>query len=130
MTVTVTKILPGNHRSQFHIYLLGDGLELTDKVLVDPIDDLGLKSTARLSIERLQYNLAGFVARIEFDAGLVDDKMIWVLPQADGGKTDFDFWGGLNDRSGLDGTGKIQITTTGFDAGDQGSILMQVRHSR
>ncbi|MCK5642797.1 MAG: hypothetical protein KAJ19_18455 [Gammaproteobacteria bacterium] len=127
---TITEILPGNHRSQFHVYLLGTGTELIDEVLIDPVADLGLKSSARLAIEMMAFNLAGFAARVEFDSGLPEDKMIWVLPEQSNGYVDFNPWGGLGDKSGLDGTGKIQLTTTGFGDGDQGSILLMVRHSR
>ena len=53
-TVTITKILPGNHRSQFHIFFKSDGAsgELVDQVLVDPVTDLGLKSGARDHLPR------------------------------------------------------------------------------
>ena len=131
-TVTITKILPGNHRSQFHIFIKSDGSsgELSNQVLVDPVIDLGLKASARPAIELITYNFAGFDARVEFDSGLVDDTMIWVLPENGDNYIDFNPWGGLKDQSGPDGTGKIQLTTTGFgDAGDQGSILLMVRNS-
>lgn len=130
-SVVITKILPGNHRSQFHVFFESDGVsgELTDYVLVDPVADLGLKSTARLAIEKMTYNFAAFDARVEFDSGLVADKMIWVLPASGDNHVCFDAWGGLKDQSGLDGTGKIQITTKGFGtAGAQGSLLLMVRN--
>ncbi len=130
--VTITKILPGAHRSQFHVYLESDGAsgELTDQVLIDPVIDLGIPASSRPAIEKINYNFAGFDARIEFDTGLVDDKIIWVLPQNGDNYIDFDPWGGLKDQSGLDGTGKIQLTTVGFgDAGDMGSLLIMVRNS-
>ena len=131
-TVTITKILPGNHRSQFHVALISDGMsgELTDYVLVDPVVDLGIPASSRPAIEMIAYNFAGFDARIEFDTGLVDDQLIWVLPENGDSPVDFNPWGGLKDQSSLDGTGKIQLTTNGFgDAGDQGSILLMVRNS-
>ena len=129
--VTITKILPGNHRSQFHIYLLSDGTsgELVDEVLIDPVTDLGIPSSSRLAIERITYSFTGFSSRIEFDTGVVDDKMIWVLPEKANEPIDFNPWGGLKDQSGLDGTGKIQITTNGLtNAGSEGSILIMVRN--
>ena len=130
--VNITKILPGNYRSQFHIFIESDGAsgELTDSVLIDPVADLGLTSSARLSIEMVTYNFSGFDARIEFDTGLVADKIIWVLPEGSDNEIDFNPWGGLKDQSGVDGTGKIQITTNGFTAaGDQGSMLIIVRNA-
>jgi len=130
--ITVTNILPGEHRSQFHVFLLSDGVsgELSDYVLIDPVADLGINSIGRPAIEMITYNFAGFDARVEFDSGLVDDNMIWVLPQVGDNHIDFNPWGGLKDKSGIDGTGNLQITTTGFGAADsQGSILLMVRHS-
>lgn len=129
--IVITKLLPGNYRSQFHVFFESDGAsgELTDYVLVDPVVDLGLKRTDRLSIEKMTFGFTGFDARIEFDTGLVDDKMIWVLPENGDNHVCFDAWGGLKDKSGLDGTGKIQITTNGFNtAGAQGSLLLMVRN--
>ena len=131
-TVKITNILPGNHRSQYHIFLKSDGAsgELTDQVLIDPVTDLGIPASSKIVIERITYNLAGFDARLEFDNGLVDDNMIWVLPESGDNDLDFNSWGGLKDFPGLDGSGAIQITTNGFgDAGDQGSLLIMVRNS-
>lgn len=121
----------GNYRNQYLFYFDSDGSsgDFTDKVLVDPVDDLGLPSTTRLHIERIQYNLSGFSARIEFDTGLVDDKQIWVLTEGTDNFVDFLPWGSLIDLSGADGTGKIQITTTGLGSvSDQGSLLIQIKH--
>jgi len=131
-TVTITKILPGNHRSQFHIFLKSDGVagDLTDEVLIDPVADLGILASSKIVIEEITYNFAGFDARIEFDNGLVDDNMIWVLPEFGDNHLDFNPWGGLKDFPGLDGSGAIQITTSGFTAAtDQGSLLIMVRNS-
>ena len=131
-TVTITNILPGNFRSQYHIFLSSDGAsgELTDQVLIDPVADLGTKASDKMVIERITYNFAGFDARLEFDNGLVNDNMIWVLPEVGDNSLDFNSWGGLKDFPGLDGSGALQITTTGFgDAGNQGSILIMVRNS-
>lgn len=131
-TVTITNILPGNHRSQYHIFLKSDGAsgELTDEVLVDPVNDLGIDKASKIVIEQITYNFSGFDARIEFDNGLVDDNMMWVLPEGGDNHLDFNPWGGLKDFPGLDGSGAIQINTTGFTAaGDEGSILLMVRNS-
>jgi hypothetical protein len=130
--VVVTNILPGDHRSQYHIFLRSDGAsgELVDQVLIDPVNDLGIPASSKIVIEEITYNFSGFDARIEFDNGLVNDNMIWVLPASGDNHIDFNPWGGLKDFPGLDGSGAIQITTNGFgDAGDQGSLLVMVRNS-
>ena len=129
--IVITNILPGAHRSQFHVFLESDGAsgELTDYVLVDPVADLGIGSDSKVVIEMITYNFMGFSARLEFDNGLVDDNMIWVLPEFSDNYLDFNPWGGLKDFPGLDGTGAIQITTNGFTTtGDQGSMLLMVRN--
>ena len=126
-TVTITKILEGRH-NQFHIYIASDGQsgELDDEVLIDPVADLGFTSAKRMRLEHITYTLSGFSARIEFDKGL-EDPMIWVL-EAGTNFVDFRKFGGLKDRSDIDGTGKLKITTTGFsDSGDQGSLVIQVK---
>jgi len=127
-TVTITTVNNGPRNLILHVYLKSDGAEgeLVDEVIVDPID-FGLPSTTRFAIENIQYNFVGFDAVVEFDTGLVDDKMMWVLGETND-STDFGFINGLKDRSGLDGTGKIQISTTGFTAvSDQGSMIIAVR---
>ena len=128
-TVNITKILTGTRNTIIHVYIASDGVsgDMTDQVLIDPVADLGFSSKARMVVEKITHSFKGFDARVEFDTGLVDDKMIWVLTES---SNEFDFrpMGGMKDRSGLDGTGKFQITTTGLDsAGDQGSMLIQVR---
>jgi len=131
-TVKITNILPGVHRSQFHIFLKSDGAsgDLVDQVLVDPVIDLGIPASSKIVIEMITYNFSGFDARLEFDNGLVDDNMIWVLPSECDNHLDFNPWGGLKNFPGLDGSGAIQITTTGFTSvGDEGSILLMVRNS-
>ena len=126
--VNITTVNDGSKNLVVHVYLESDGStgELADEVLIDPAD-YGLPSTSRLVIEHIAYNFSGFSSTIEFDTGLVEDKMIWVLGE-NSNSADFDRISGLKDRSGVDGTGKIQITTNGFlTAGDKGSILLHVR---
>jgi len=130
--ITITQLIPGNHLSQFHIFLESDGAtaDLSDYVIVDPVADLGLTAKARPAIEMITYNFKGFDAKVEFDSGLVDDSMIWVLPQSADNHVCFKAWGGLKDQSGPDGTGKLLLSTNGFSAaGSMGSILIQVRNA-
>lgn len=127
-TVTITKINEGPRNIAVHVYIKSDGAsgDLVDEVLIDPVD-FGLEASHRFAIEDINYNFSGFDALIEFDTGLIDDKMIWVLGEQNS-IADFCNIGGLVDRSGLDGSGKLQITTTGLAAAtDQGSIIIRVR---
>lgn len=127
-TVTITKILGGPTLFVYHVFIKSDGSagELEKQVLIDPVD-LGLSSDERFVVEEIVYGFTGFNAIVEFDAGLVESKMIWVLPE---GTFSHDFrpFSGLKDRSGLDGTGKLTLTTVGLDyTGDQGSMLIKVK---
>lgn len=127
-TVAITKLIQGRN-SLFHVYFMSDGAsgELVDQVLIDPVADLGLTSAERMVVYKIGYSFAGFVGRIEFDSGLIDDKMIWVINETSDA-FDFKEFGGFKDRAGVDGTGKLQITTTGFtDVGDQGSLYIWVK---
>ncbi len=126
--VNVRNIEQGPRNAIFHIYLESDGAtgELEDEVIIDPAT-IGLLSTDRLVLQKITFGLSGFDARIEFDTGVVEDKMIWVLTPGNS-FVDFTSFGGLKDFSGLDGTAKVQITTTGFTSlGDQGSIVLEMK---
>lgn len=129
-TVTVKKLLDGSKNLMILVYLKSDGIsgELVNQTLIDPVADLGLQSNARLLIQRIEYNFSGFDAVVEFDAGGVTPNFKWVLTEGANCPIDFEKWGGIKDDSGLDGTGKFQITTTGFTAStDQGSIVIFIR---
>lgn len=124
----VTKWLDGPRHAIFHVYLIASGLgDLEDETLIDPATLV--PECTRVAVEQVMFNLAGFDASLKFDSGLVTDEYVWVLPEGDGGKPiDFTPFGGFSDRSGLDGTGLLQINTNGFtEVGDQGSIILKVK---
>ena len=127
MLVTTT-LLDGQEHVILHVYMRSDGAELVDTILLDPTD---LNPPCkRLAVEQILYDFAGFDARIEFDSGLVEQTLIWVLPEGSGsGYRDFKPFGNFVDRSGLDGLGNLLITTTGFTAVgiDQGSMILRVK---
>jgi len=128
--VTVKTLLSGPRHVILAVYLKSDGItgDLEQETLVDPVMDLGLKAGARLTLECLVHNFSGFDACIEFESGLVNNNFKWVLSEGTSDEIDFAPFGGLIDDSGLDGTGKLQITTTGLTAStDQGSILIKAR---
>lgn len=127
-TVVITTVNEGPRNLVLHVYLASDGAsgDIVDEVLIDPVS-LGLPATTRLAIETISYNFAGFNARVEFDSGVVEDNMIWVLSEHNS-EADFMSIGGLFDRSGIDGTGRVQLTTTGLGSvGDEGSIVISMR---
>jgi hypothetical protein len=125
-----TKLIEGTYKAIYHISFVGDGesADLVDYVLVDPVADLGLTASTRCFVERVEYSFSGFDGQLEFDSGLVDDNQIWVLNR-DLHYHDFTCYGGLQDKSGPDGTGKIQISTTGLmDANSKGSLILSIHY--
>lgn len=128
-TVNITKVIDGPRNVVIHVYIASDGAsgDLVDQVLIDPVVDLNLKPTERMSVESITSSMSGFHARVEYDTGLVEDKMVWVITEHDS-LASFQDIGGLKDRSGVDGTGKFQITTTGLTSvGDEGTFIFQVK---
>ena len=124
------KIILGGSVVIYAIYLKSDGAtgELVNLTLIDPVVDLGLPAKSRLTLDELTYNFAGFDASINFASGLIEPTFKWVLSEGTNHPVDFRTYGGLIDDSGLDGTGRLQITTTGFTSTvDQGSMLIKVR---
>jgi len=128
--VTVKTLLSGPRHIILAVYIRSDGAtgDLEKETLVDPVADLGLKPGSRLTLECLVHNFSGFDACIEFESGLTSNNFKWVLSEGTDSEIDFAPFGGLIDDSGLDGTGKLQITTTGLSAStDQGSLLIKAR---
>ena len=138
-TVAVTKLLEGPRHVVLHVYFRSDGIssDLNQFTLLDPhSDDLikplfvgqGQKGKPGLVVEEIVYDFAGFDASLQFDSGLINDNYIWVLPEGSSEKVDFRPFGGFKDRSGTDGSGKLQITTFGLlSVGDQGSMILKLR---
>jgi hypothetical protein len=128
--VEVKQLLNGPSLVILAVYMKSDGAtgELVNHTLLDPVVDLGLKSKHRLRLLQLLHNFAGFDAVISFDKGGVDPNWKWVLSEGTNHPVDFRPFGNIKDDSGLDGNGKLQISTTGFTSStDQGSLLMVLK---
>src|SRR3972149_10000682 len=128
-TVNIKTLLNGPRMAIVSVYLKSDGAsgELDSYTLIDPAL-LGMKPKERLSLDYIAYNFAGFDACIEFASGLTEPTFKWVISEGTNHPIDFRPFGGLLDDSGMDGTGQLQITTTGFTSSvDQGSMIIQVR---
>ena len=129
--VTVTKLMDGQRNVGFHIFIKSDGVsaDLTDYVVIDPAISFApaFPNTPSMTVEKIYYDLAGFDAFLEFDY-LLSDTPLWAMSGGQYAEAEFDCVGGLKDRSNeLDGTGKLQITTSGLTAGKFGSIIVKVR---
>ena len=130
-TVAIKFLGKGSRSIIISVFLKSDGVsgELTEQTLIDPVVDLGLKSNDRLTLVSVMSNLTGFDAILEFDSDGVDPNFKWALVAGTNSPTDFSPLGGIVDDSGMDGTGKLQLTTSGFtSSSDFGSILIKLRH--
>lgn len=128
--VDVTTLLDGPRHAIVQVYLQSDGSgnELEDHVLLDPVNDFGLTSDQRFSVEEILFNFTGFDATIQFDTGVITKNVIWVLPEGASNYVDFRPFGGFKDRSELDGTGKLQMNTLGFTSVNSfGSMVLKIR---
>jgi hypothetical protein len=123
----VTKLVQGSHVVVLHVYLKGDGAaaELSGQVLLDPVD-IGGESVPSFTVEEITHSLEdGMSACLEYETGLGENQPIWVLSQQD--SICFDV--GIADRSGVDGTGKLLVSTKGMNSvgGKQGSVVIRLR---
>jgi len=129
--LTLTTLADGPRNAITHASFLSDGSgDLVDVDLINPMDfNPPMPPRPALNIYRLWYDFTGFDARLEFDY-LSSDTPIWTMSGGRSNQIDFEMIGGLTDRSNeLDGSGKLQITTSGFDAGDFGTLIIWARKS-
>ena len=131
--VEVTKIVEGARSAYFHVYLQNDGGsgELINYTLLDPNLDFnpGQPDGMRMSLRKIWFGIAGFDIVFKFDdGGNVLDQPVWVLPAGTAsGEICLNEFGGLQDRSGIDATGKLLISTTGFNTtADQATLVIKV----
>lgn len=130
-TVAITKLLDGPKNAAFHVFIKSDGVsaDLTDEIIIDPASsfDPNLSQKPNMTVTEIYYDLSGFDAYIEFDY-LLSDTPLWVMSGDQYAEAEFDCVGGLKDRSNeLDGTGKLQLTTSGLTGGKFGTIIIKVR---
>lgn len=130
-TVNITIHERGERNLVLSVFLRSDGVsgDLTGYMLVDPAADFDLPRTTRFSLIEVSHNFAGFSGILEFDSGTIPDTFKWVLAEHAGGTFDFNSVGGIKDSSSyLDGTGKLQLSTSGFtETSDFGSLLLKLR---
>lgn len=130
-TVKITKLLDGSRHAIFHVYLKHDGQsgDLVGAKLIDPLQDLlpVQAKKPRFRIEEIWWDFYGFGVRLEYDD--VVDNPVWVVTAGSGNYVDLkECLGGLKDRSGLDGNGKLLFSTIGFTgAPKQGTMIVKIR---
>jgi|6_EtaG_2_1085325.scaffolds.fasta_scaffold01542_12 hypothetical protein len=128
--IEVTQLLSGPKYLAYHAYFQSDGFsgDIDSYVLIDPANE-DMSGNSRFTIDDITWGFVGFQARIHFEL-LIEDTLIWVLAEGVN-YVDFKKYTGFADRSSPnDATGRILISTFGFDTvGDEGALLMKVRTS-
>ena len=128
-TIAITKTNDGDRHVIVQVFMQADGSgDESGHVLIDPYEDLSpsLPRKPVFAIQEIWYDVDGFNMTLSF-GGLVDVP-VWTLSQGSGNHVRFDRFGGLVDRNGEDGDGKLLLSTVGFDAvGKQGSMVIKLR---
>lgn len=129
-TVKITKELDGDRYLILRVFIRGDGAspDLSGYTLMDPTSTIIPTKPAKpfASIDELWFDIDGFNMRLDFDD--VNDPPTWTISQGAGNYIDFRSIGGLIDRSGIDGTGKLLLSTIGLDsASKQATLLIKIR---
>lgn len=130
-TVTRTVVQKGSHVSVIYLTIQSDGAEETDLVVYDSSTDSAAGSDPLDSkIRKAWYSLsAASTARAFLEWDATTDVLALDLPAANQGELDFTPIGGLPNTSGAGKTGDILLTTTGLEAGDSLTLVLEVEGS-
>lgn len=129
-TVKIVKELDGERFLVLRVFIKSDGVsgDLVGIPIMDPTSTPNPPKPAKpfATIEAIWFDLDGFNMRLDYDD--VVDPPAWTISQGAGNYVDFSGMGGIDDRSGLDGTGKLLLSTFGLDAAaKQGTLLIKIR---
>ena len=127
--VVKTLLLDSSKSALLHVYLESDGVEgeLSNFVLLDPKSDFANSPLkVQMAVTQVWYSFPWFDALLTFD-DLVPYPS-WQLTRDAIGYHDFRYFGGIQDRSSIDTTGKLLLSTNGFTAlGNVGTMVVEVR---
>lgn len=132
-TVVVRKLLEGGRSAIFSVFIASDGKsgDLTAQTVINPNVDFvpSLGKGMKLNIEKIWFATAGFDVLLSFDS--LVDQPVWIIPSGTvAGFIDFSEFGGLQDYSGIDATGKLVVSTQGLSSpSDQGTLIIKVTKS-
>jgi len=125
--IVKTLISDGPSKAIITVYLESDGVEgeLTNYVLLDPEVDF-TPPADQMSILQVWCSLSWFDALLSFD-DLVPFPS-WLLTRDASNYHDLRYFGGIKDRSGIDHTGKLLLSTIGFDViGSTGTLVIELK---
>ena len=125
--IVKTLISDGPSKAIISVYIESDGIEtdLVNYVLLDPQVDF-VPIAEQMSILQIWYALSNFSALLSFDD--LTDFPSWNLVENTDGYVDLRYFGGIKDRSGIDYTGKLLLSTTGFTPEPKvGTIIIELR---
>lgn len=125
--IVETWLSDGPSKAVVSYYFESDGVEseLSNFVLVEPKVDF-TPAIDKMSIQQIWYSFSWFDALLTFD-DLVPYPS-WMLTRDTSNYMDFRYFGGIADRSGIDHTGKLLISTNGFAAaGSVGTLIVEIK---
>jgi hypothetical protein len=129
-----TILIDGNRHAVMHFFITSDGSgDLVNEVVIDPVNDFQ-DSTFQyqgvtLGVDEIWWDTAsqpgvGFTGVLTYDSS-TNPQQVWAL-SSNPGDTHIDFRsiGGIKDKTGIDGTGKLLITTKGFSDPNSSAVLI------
>ena len=123
-SVVTQTIVDGERNVVTKTHIVGDGSgEESDTTLLDVSTFTGTPATVK--IVRIGGYLSGFSASLAWDATANVD--IVNLPSDDTLGIDAVPYGGLINNTGAGKTGDILFTTVGLGAGDEGTIILEMK---
>lgn len=133
-----TILVDSQRHAVMHFFFQADGSgDLVNEVVIDPVIDFQDSSfqyqAVSLGVDQMWWDSssifgASFSGNLRYDS-ITQTQLIWTL-SANPGDTHLDFrdFGGIKDKTGIDGTGKILINTNGLvDVSAQGSLIVSVK---
>lgn len=131
-TLTNTRTFAGKRRVVQYLTLASDGSEESATVVYDSsvvATALGVSDPLNCTLKRIRYSVNGATALVHILWNATTNVVAFSLPYGGGGGVldmDFKEIGGLHNAAGSGKTGDILITTTGLNAGDSITLILEV----
>jgi hypothetical protein len=125
-TIISKTIQDGKRNTIIKIDIVGDGSGEESAVKIFDASTF-LNTTVNKKVNRIQYALNGFSAKLLWDNGSNGKPLLSLVTDH---YSDFEFDGGLSNTDITNRTGNILITTTGLGSNDNGSIILYIQSKR